>query len=285
MPSESLLHDIVFKLVFGEKGHEPMLRAMLNALLELSGSDRIAEVVILNPISEKRFFTEKGSILDLHCQDEKGSHYVVEIQVQSIYDHIQRTVYYAASQIRSQLNPGDEYGKLERLVVISIVDFTLFADHDDLQSKIVLYDVAHQRPLTDRLEVHFLELKKFKGNQPAKLRTPFERWLHLLKFSPLYARDDSEIPQSLRNEEGIEMVIKALRETLASQEVQELIRARDMAEHDAASRLVAAKKEGQEQTQLVVAQRMLASGFSVEQTAKISGLTIEHLRQFQKASD
>ena len=42
----------------------------------------------------------------------------------------------------------------------------------------------------------------------------------------------SEMPQALRNEEGIDVAMDTLRETLADREVQALIVAREMAEHD-----------------------------------------------------
>ncbi len=199
MPADSLLHDIVFKLVFGRKDKEPILRPLLNALLQLSGSDKIDELTLLNPISEKQFADEKGTILDLLCRDGRSRRYIVEVQVKSQAHYIARTVYYAADQIRSQLEPGQSYDQLERLVILSILDFDLFPEQEDLHSINVLYDVRHQRQLTELLEVHFLELKKFKEDQPAHLRTPFARWLHILRFSQLYGSQSWELPETLRD--------------------------------------------------------------------------------------
>ena len=107
MPADSLLHDIVFKLVFGRKGKEPILRPLLNALLQLNGPNKITELTILNPISEKKFADEKGTILDLLCHDGQGRHYIVEVQIKSQEHYVERTVYYAAGQIRSRCGrPG-----------------------------------------------------------------------------------------------------------------------------------------------------------------------------------
>ncbi len=41
MSGDSLLNDIIFKIVFGSDSSVPVLRALLNALLGLQGSARI----------------------------------------------------------------------------------------------------------------------------------------------------------------------------------------------------------------------------------------------------
>ncbi len=57
---------------------------------------------------------------------------------------------------------------------------------EDLHSTYRLHDRRHDRELTDLLELHFLELVKFRRDKPHELRTPFEKWLHVLKFGDLY---------------------------------------------------------------------------------------------------
>jgi flagellar biosynthesis/type III secretory pathway protein FliH len=80
------------------------------------------------------------------------------------------------------------------------------------------------------------------------MRTPFEKWLHALKFGEmLYGERGSSIPDELRQEEGIEMALDAMRRASASEEVREMIEFRRKAEHDEATRLEQARNEGVDQ--------------------------------------
>ena len=49
MQDASLLNDILFKIVFGTKNSEPVLIALLNALLGYTGEQKIASLTIANP--------------------------------------------------------------------------------------------------------------------------------------------------------------------------------------------------------------------------------------------
>ena len=162
----------------------------------------------------------------------------------------------------------------------------LFPERERLHSVNVFYDVEGEEKLTDLIEVHFVELKKLKVESSAELKTPFERWLQALKFSRLYSSHPEAVPRGLQNEEGIEMAFKAMRETLASEEVQELILAREKAERDELSRLKAATQEGQAEGRaegelrghLDFVRGLTAAGFTPEKIAEVSGLPLDTVR-------
>ena len=44
----------------------------MNALLDFNGSERIVQLNLVNPLSEKQYIDEKGPILDLKAVDVKG---------------------------------------------------------------------------------------------------------------------------------------------------------------------------------------------------------------------
>jgi len=75
MSGYSLLNDIIFKIVFGSASSVPVLRALLNALLGLQGSARIAELEILNPALDKEHLLDKGVVLDVKARDGQGRLY------------------------------------------------------------------------------------------------------------------------------------------------------------------------------------------------------------------
>lgn len=81
--------------------------------------------------------------------------------------------------------------------------------------------------LSDVLDLHYLELKKFKLAKPQELRTRFERWLYFLKFADIYGPEDTVLPDNLAQEEGIAMALESMRRAYAKDPVKELIEARE----------------------------------------------------------
>lgn len=78
-----LLNDIIFKIVFGTEASRPVLRALLNALLGLTGDERISELTILNPWIDKEYLVDKDAILDVKAKDAAGRLYNIEVQLAS----------------------------------------------------------------------------------------------------------------------------------------------------------------------------------------------------------
>jgi predicted transposase/invertase (TIGR01784 family) len=280
MKHGTVLHDIVFKIVFGAKKNRTILRALLNALLSLSGQDRIRQVTLLGGENDKAYLEERGVILDVRAQDGQGRFYNVELQVSNEPDYVPRILFYLAKLFAGQLESGEQYDKLAKTISISILDFTLFPDVKDLHSAYRFHDVQHQRELSDLLEIHFIELRKFRHKPPA-LRTPFERWLYFLKFSELYQSGLEALPAVLEKEDGIPMALKAIRKAYATDEVREYIEAVEKARRDEATRLAHAETKGQHEGSLKarrkIAAKLLASGMDKATVLAMTDLKPEEL--------
>jgi predicted transposase/invertase (TIGR01784 family) len=273
MSDYSLLNDIIFKIVFGTDANRPLLRALLNALLGLQGPDRITDLTILNPSIDKEYLAQKDAILDVKAQDTRGRRYNIEVQLASRPAYVARAIFYLARLYTDQLEKGDPYSRLARTIGISLLDFVLIPELPDLHNRYRFYDEAHQRELTDILEIHFIELARFRGDKPRGLSTPFEKWLHALKFGEVfYGAQGTLIPEELREEEGIEMALEAMRKASASGEVREMIEFRRKAEHDEATRLEQARNEGRCETLRQTAQKMRDAGVDEETIWKVTGL-------------
>ena len=102
----TLMNDVIFKIVFGTQPNEPILRALLNALLGLSGDQRLIELQILNPHADKEYFVERGVVLDVKARDGRGRLYNVEVEVAEEPDYIKRSLYYLARLFGEQLEKG-----------------------------------------------------------------------------------------------------------------------------------------------------------------------------------
>ena len=244
MGTHTLLNDVVFKIVFGSERNAHLLRALLNAILRFTGAERIAEVEILNPFAEKDYHDDKGATLDVRARDGQGRLYNIEVQVSNERAYAERALYYATRLFSGQIQRGCDYEDLVQTICISILDFCLFEDVEDIHSIYTVYDEEHRRRLSDILQLHFIELPKFKKDKPHALRSPFEKWLHILRFAQVYEEGDLPVPQELKEEEGIEMAIGAMKDAWADSAVQEMIEARLKARLDEFSRIKGAWRKG-----------------------------------------
>ncbi len=250
MSDPSLLNDVLFKIVFGTSHSEPILTALLNALLSYTGDQRIESLTIDNPALDKEYISDKGVVLDLKAVDRLGRWFNIEVQLQATLgreNYFKRSLYYWSKLFVGQLEPGQSYSKLEKTICISLLDFELFPNTSELHSTYTIKERSTNDSFFDLFELHYIELRKFALHKSHILRTPFERWLHILKFSEIYARPGTELPQNLQQEEGISMAIETMRKAYAKDEVRELIQMREKALRDYESGLEDALEKGREE--------------------------------------
>ena len=262
-----------------------MLRSLLNAILELEAADKIVSLELLGNDSAKTYVQYRGAVVDVRARDGNGRIYNVEVQVRNPIHYVERSLYYLCRLYHEQLTRGNDYHELRRTVAISILDFVLFPEHDRVHSRFRLHDSRHDLELSDILEIHYLELRKFKTD--GALTTPLEKWLHLLRFSEVYGLGIEPLPESIQAEEEMVMAFEAMNKAYARDEVRELIEARLKAEWDEASRLGAATRqglaEGREQGLAVgkaeglqeAALKMQALGMDGETIFKATGIRLE----------
>ena len=243
-----LLNDILFKIVFGSQDSEPVLRALLNALLDRTGPEAIVALDILNPGFDKDYLVEKGAILDVKARDQSDRQFNIEVQLNpGLGDYAARSIFYTAKFFCDQLQRGQPYEDLRKTVSISLLDFNLFPEREQLHSTYRLWEPNLGVPLLDLLELHYIELRKFSLAKPQELRTRFERWLYFLKFADLFNAGEPALPETLAQEEGIPMAVDSMRKAYARDEVREMIEAREKAERDEVSRLHTARQEGRQE--------------------------------------
>jgi len=118
--------DFVFKRIFSSEVHKPLLIELLNSLLELERDHRIVDLKYLS--SEQHVPVEelKLSLVDVKCFDERGRHYVVEMQVLNVEGFEKRVVYNTSKAYVTQLRTGEDYPGLDDVVGVTICDFVLW---------------------------------------------------------------------------------------------------------------------------------------------------------------
>jgi predicted transposase/invertase (TIGR01784 family) len=194
--------DFAFKKIFGSETSRDILISFLNAILELTGEDVIADVTIIDPYLAPKIEGMKDTYLDVRVRDQRGRSYIVEMQVLNVEGFEKRVLYNACKAYVNQLGKGDPYHILTEVVAVTITDFEMFPELGRVVSRFRLR--ADENPLICHrdLELVFAELPKFTKDENG-LETTLDRWLYFLKT----ARDLTAIPKSLAVEPAI---VKAL---------------------------------------------------------------------------
>jgi predicted transposase/invertase (TIGR01784 family) len=275
------LNDYLFVKVMGEKGDEEQLLGFLNAVLRRTGKDHLVSVEIL----ENKTFTaevigDKSSILDIRAVLEDHTRVNIEVQLRNLGNMDRRSLFYWSREYTKSLEAGQDYLELPNVVAINIVNFEFFPAGDFHTSFHLREDREKELVLTEALEIHFLDMVKFKGVGEKDIRNdPLQRWLAWFdKDSPAgLVEEVVKMDRAIgKAEERVEYISKD-KEALRAYEM------RQMALSDWTSGINHARregiKEGEEQKAVEIARNSKALGIPLKQIAQITGLTEAQIRE------
>ena len=278
----SILNDFAFQWIFNQPGREPILRSLLNAILHLQGTDRIVEIQYLNPFNPARFEDRKKSIVDIKVKDELDRWYEVEAQVIRDPSFIERTAYYVATLYSSQAKRGEDFSQLTSATGISILNFRLFPQSQKVQEIFRFRNDDGNIILKDTMTLHYLDLTRFNRKHPDELRTPLEKWLHMMKFSRAYAKMKVDLNKIFPEDEEIAMAITEHQKINADEELRRRMEDREREAFDIAVIRGAAfrqgklegKAEGFAEGMAKIICRLHANDLSIEDIARNTGLEV-----------
>jgi predicted transposase/invertase (TIGR01784 family) len=151
--------DYVFKRLFGDPQNSDLLIDLLTAVL--NPLVPISRVEILNPFLEKEFDDDKLSILDIRACDREQHWFNVEMQTSIFGGLKERLVYYTSCLYTEQLSEGQSYSELLPAISICFLSTTLFPNQSAAHLRFTLTDSVHNLELTDRFQIHTIELSKY----------------------------------------------------------------------------------------------------------------------------
>ncbi len=178
--------DFVFKRIFGAEPNKRLLIELLNALLELEGEQRIADLTYLSPEQRVPVAELKLSIVDVKCRDHAGRSYVVEMQILNVEAFEKRVVYNVSKAYVMQIHSGDRYLELSDVIGVTICNFELWPAPPQpggrpvpMLSRWRMQEQNHGALALSQVQYVFLELPKYtKGAAP---ETTVERWAHFFR--------------------------------------------------------------------------------------------------------
>ncbi|MEI0446282.1 Rpn family recombination-promoting nuclease/putative transposase [Brachyspira intermedia] len=183
------LNDYFVRYLLSDIGSEAILLDFINSIMLDSNMKTFRSVEILTPFNYKENYEDKETITDVKCITQNGSVVIIEIQLQGNSRFPERILYYWASNYSKLLKQGEKYDALTPVISINLLNFNL-DDSENIHSCYMIYDTGNQRLLTDHLQIHIIEVKKFKYNL---LKPDLNCWL---KFFTIKEGDNKEVIMS-----------------------------------------------------------------------------------------
>ncbi|MCZ9838634.1 Rpn family recombination-promoting nuclease/putative transposase [Brachyspira hyodysenteriae] len=189
MRNINVLNDYFVRYLLSSPDSNPILLDFINSIMLDSNMKTFRSVEILTPFNYKENYEDKETIADVKCITQNGTVVIIEIQLQGNSRFPERILYYWASNYSKLLKHGEKYDALTPVISINLLNFNL-DDNDSVHSCYMIYDSINKRLLTDHLQIHILELKKFKYNS---LEPDLNCWL---KFFTMKEKDNKEVIMS-----------------------------------------------------------------------------------------
>lgn len=282
--------DYAFKRVFGRNGNEGILKDFLESILDIE----IKDIIIQNPEIPKNMRDSKIGILDVRAEINGKEIIEVEMQVQNQYNIDKRSPIYITKIYSDQLKEGDSYVKVKKVAVINILNFNYYErnsyhsvgrmkfENSKENEKVDMGYILEEQYVTDDLEMHFIELPKFRKKNP-DISSKLDQWLWLI------CGEEEKIKMAKNENEKIKEAKSELEKLEMSPEDRELYELRLKAIRDEINiresgfidGKTEGKKEGELQKSLEIAQNMLKENMPIEVISKLTGLSQEEIEKLK----
>jgi predicted transposase/invertase (TIGR01784 family) len=304
------LHDFFFKKIFGEVGCEELVAYLIKCILEDSPfSENTVEkneyhnkinklskintddvdfknLIFLNPIINADTVGKKGLIMDIKLKTDK--HLInIESQVQAQANFDKRLFFYITKLYPKDLNSGENYNQLKKVISISLLDYKIKEKSDyhdiggyisykyiDLPGNLVTYHTIQvpriletQYDLNNKLHRLLLFLNK---NTPKKL------YKKVIGMDEVLQKIHNILDTTTKNKEEMEdyeMKLKAemdYNNNVSS--AREEGREKGIEEGREKGR-----KEGIEKEKIEIAKKMKETKIAIEEIAKLTNMSKEKI--------
>lgn len=266
------LNDFIFKKVFGEEETKDNLRALLNAILSKKDIDKLVTLEIVeNKELTPELIEDKTGIIDVRAKTADGMQLEIEVQLTNQKNMDKRTLWYWGEIYSEGIKKGEDYKKLTKVITINIVDFEYIKIPDKFHTTFHLWEDEHKDyMLTDVVEIHFIEMEKFRKLTNKNLKEDkLQRWLSFL-------REDiskEELKELMDMDVDIKKAEEKIEYLSSDPNTLSLYRARERSLHDRANMISSAKEE----KAIKIAENFLKMGFAIEQVAEGSELSVEEV--------
>ena len=278
------LNDFLFLKLMGEEGDEVQCLSFLNAVLSSKNKNPITLIKILeNKTFTAEIIGDKSCILDVRAQTDTGDRINIEVQLNDLHNMDKRTLYYWGREYTKGIGKGDDYMDLPKVININIVNFDQIK-LDDFHTCFHLWEDDHKDYLlSDVLEIHFINMIKYKmykirsKENRSEDASPLVRWLTFLDKDS----SEDELEEVIQMDAAISRANDRLNFVSQDQKFLRAYEIREKALHDQTAIVNTATAKGEYKKAVEVAKNALAEGSSIEFISRITGLNIETIKGLQ----
>ena len=247
--------DFVFKKIFGSEESQEILISFLNGIV-YDGEKIIKSLTIVNPYNPGQIMSFKDTYLDVKAVLADDSIVVIEMQVARMTAFGKWVLYNMVKGYANQLQKGDDYIWLKPVIAVTITDFILFHNTEDVINNFIFQEEKKKfEYLNEELKLIFVELPKFKKGL-SELETLADKWIYFLKE----AQSFDQIPSNLGEISEIELALNLANQAGMSPEELEEVDRRAVALQDERGKITYAEQKGREKGEEIGEQRGLQKG-------------------------
>ena len=189
----TLTNDYLFKLLLGSEENKVCLQDFLECVLDIP-ADTIVDLELLDKELTKDVVTDKTGILDVKLRLKDGTTIDIEIQNSWSAEFIPRTLFYWSKMYLEGFKEGEPYTSLIKCITINLISQGFNLNHEIHSAYSILEQNTHQ-PLTDLMEIHFLNLSA--AQKYGIQKSPIEKRQKLLNWLQFIETDSSEVRKML----------------------------------------------------------------------------------------
>ena len=272
------LNDCFVRYFFTDKGGEKVLLDFINAVMISADMKTFKAVEILNPFNLKKHYNDKETIVDVKCITKNGTVVIIEVQLSGNSRFPERILYYWAANYSKLLKKGEEYEDLTPVISINLLNFNLNKVNKNVHSCYMIYDTKNKNLLTDHLQIHIIELKKFKFKDN-DLKKDLNYWLGFFTTKNMEAYMSEIVKEKPIMEEAHKRYNNFIRSRLMMSEYEK----KEIYQYDKQITLEEKRregiKEGIEKRNYTIAKSMKKENIDIETIKRITGLTIKEIEK------
>ena len=273
-----LTNDLVFQRIFGKVGNENITKAFLEKVLGI-------EIESLTLDTNKRLIGErledKIGRVDVKAILNNGTKVIIEMQVARYKYMAKRLLYYWSQTYIGDLKRGKEYDILNKTIAI-LISVEELEETKGIEKYHTKWEIREEeninKKLTEDLEIHIIELSKFKEGQEIR---PEDNWIRALK-----SKGVDEMGKISELDKQIKEMKEELERITADPELREMYYQREKDLRDVLSLAKANLEEGYEKgikekaKEIVI--NMNKKNIDIETISEIVNLSKEEIEKIIK---
>lgn len=267
-------NDIIFSYIFS---HKDILKSFLENVID----EKIESIEVENQFKlDRNNFNEKMCVLDIKAVINKDTFIDVEMQNSVHHSYLKRVYLYFGGITKSQVRKGMDYSKLKDAIIINILNENMFKDINKYHTVWRLYedDNKEHKPL-DSLQVHFIELEKFRMSNP-DLSIKLNQWLAFID-----TENEKWVKSVMEENDKIKEAYRLKEQFTLDDETEELLYKYEIWKMDQKELIKEAReeglKEGEEKNQVKIVKAMLKKNIGIETISEITGLSKEEIEKIK----